>query len=321
MAQRKGTRPQSKKTQRAVARRRAARRRQQLRFAIGVGVVVAIGIAFVLLAGSDDAGEAPSGPTASPVVGGDLHSLVADPATPDRAFVGGHGGVAVSTDGGQMWRQVPTLEGADAMGWAYAGDRIIVGGHPGLFVSEDDGRTFERRNDGLPSTDIHALGSSPDGSILYAASPAVGVFVSEDGGQSWEVRSDDAGQSFMGRILVDPDNRDRVVAPDMQGGAVESTDGGRTWRSLGGAPGTMWVSWDPGDIAHLVVSGTRETLESRDGGATWEPLEVPDGVMVVEIVAGRPDTLLAAAHSGNNAVISVSTDGGRNWKTNQSKAG
>lgn len=322
MAQRTAKRPRSKRAERAVARRQAARRRQQLRLAAVVAVVVVVGLLLAFFAGGDDGADEPSGPTARPFVGGDLHSLVADPTTPDRAFVGGHEGVAVSTDGGRMWRQVPSLEGADAMGWAFAGDRVLVGGHPGLFVSQDGGRTFEQRNDGLPSTDIHALGSSPDGEVLYAASPGVGVFASGDGGQTWQVRTEGAGQSFMGRILVDPEDPDRVIAPDMQGGAVESTDGGRTWRSLGGVPGTMWVSWDAEDVAHLVVSGTGGALESRDGGETWDPLEVPAEVTVVEVVSGSTDTLLAGAHDGNNgAVISISTDGGRNWTAGQSAAG
>ncbi|HXF57374.1 MAG TPA: hypothetical protein VNO34_07360 [Actinomycetota bacterium] len=161
-------------------------------------------MALVLLA-RDGGGH--STPT-RPFVGGDLHSLVVDPESPARLFVGGHHGVAWSTDGGKTWRPVDTLEGADAMGWAFSGHRVLVGGHPGLFVSEDGGRTFERRNEGLPATDIHALGAA--GQLVYAASPQVGVFASPDGGRSWQVRTEDVGQAFMGRILVDPNDGDAL---------------------------------------------------------------------------------------------------------------
>jgi len=237
--------------------------------------------------------------------------LVADPANPARLFVGGHHGVASSANGGKTWRQVDTLEGADAMGWAFSGERVLVGGHPGLFVSEDGGRSFEHRNEGLPATDIHALGAA-DG-VIYAASPQLGVFASLDGGRTWEVRTQDFGHSFMGGILVDPEDPDHVVAPDMQAGAVESTDGGRTWQALGGAPRAMWVSWDPHDTRHIVVSAMDQAAVSTDGGRTWKPLDVPEGASLVEMSPQNPRTLYAAAHIGETAVFWVSRDGGRTW--------
>jgi photosystem II stability/assembly factor-like uncharacterized protein len=255
-------------------------------------------------------GQGESTPT-RPFVGGDLHSLVVDPENPARLFVGGHHGVASSPDGGKTWRQVDTLEGADAMGWAFSGDRVLVGGHPGLFVSEDAGRTFERRNEGLPATDIHALRAG--GRLVYAASPQLGVFASPDGGRTWEVRTGDAGQAFMGRILVDPGDPDRVVAADMSAGAVESTDGGRMWRGLGGVPGVTWVTWDPEDTGHIVVSAMGQAAETADGGRTWSAIDVPGRASLVEMSLRDPWTLYAAVHEGDTAVVWVSRDGGETW--------
>jgi photosystem II stability/assembly factor-like uncharacterized protein len=237
--------------------------------------------------------------------------LVADPANPARLFVGGHHGVASSPDGGKTWRPVDSLEGADAMGWAFSAERVLVGGHPGLFVSGDGGRTFEHHNEGLPATDIHALGAG-DG-VIYAASPQLGVFASLDGGQTWEVRTQEAGFSFMGAILADPEDPEHLVAPDMRAGAVESTDGGRTWRALGGVPGAMWVSWDPEDTRHIVVSATGQAAATTDGGRTWDPLEVPAGASLVEMSPQNPRTLYAAVHEGDAAVVWVSRDGGATW--------
>lgn len=269
--------------------------------ALGIGI-----LALSLLIGEAD--EKPG----LPFVGGDMHSLVGDPTT-SRLYVGGHEGVAVSTDDGASWRQVESLDGADAMGWAFVGDRTFVGGHPGLFVSEDGGRTFEMRNEGLPATDVHALGASED--AVFIASPAAGVFASTDGGRSWELRTGEAGQSFMGRILVDPDDPERLIAPDMQAGAVESTDGGRTWSALGGVSGAMWVSWDPDDTAHLVVSGIDQAAESDDGGTTWRPIDIPAGASIVELSAGDQFKLYAAVQKGTQALVRVSTDGGATWTT------
>jgi photosystem II stability/assembly factor-like uncharacterized protein len=285
------------------------RRPQTWRWA-AAGTLAAGLIGWVLLSGPGNEG---GGSGEAPFVGGDLHSLVVDPNGTDRLYVGGHEGVAVSGDGGTSWRQVESLSGADAMGWAFAGDQVLVGGHPGLFVSEDGGRTFEMRNEGLPATDIHALGAGEG--VIYGASPAAGVFASTDDGQTWEVRTGEVGRAFMGRILVDPEDPDHVIAPDMEAGGAESTDGGRSWRALGGVGGAMWVTWDPGNTDHLIVSGMGEAAESTDGGATWRPVDVPEGASVVEMDPTDPATLYAGALDGTEAVIFVSTDGGASWTT------
>lgn len=254
--------------------------------------------------------ESGGGGSGEAFVGGDLHSLVADPAT-GRLYVGGHEGVAASTDDGRTWQQIDSLDGADAMGWAFTEDAVLVGGHPGVFASTDGGATFESRNQGLPATDIHALGG--EGEVVYAASPQVGVLSSRDGGATWEIVTEEAGQSFMGRILVDPDDTAHLVAPDMRAGAVESTDGGRTWEPLGGVQGAMSVTWDAEDTRHLVVSGMGQAARSTDGGQSWIPLKVPSGASVIEMAPDDPNLLYAGTLRGTEAVVSKSADGGESW--------
>lgn len=272
-----------------------------------IAAIVAVA-AFALLSGGEDR---PEGPASLPVVGADLHSLAVDPQDPSRLFIGSHSGVSVTDDGGKTWRVVDSLNGADAMGWAFAGDSILVGGHPGIYESRDGGKTFEQRNDGLPATDIHALGASGD--IVYAASPGAGLLVSDDAGESWQIASEDSGQGFMGGILVDPDDPQHLVAPDMSAGAVESTDGGRTWSTLGGVQGAAWVSWDPRDVQRMVVAGMGSAAISADGGKTWDALEAPSGASIVEFSPNDPDILYAAVLEDPNARVFVSRDGGQQW--------
>ena len=254
---------------------------------------------------------APGVAVSNPVVGGDLHSLVVDPDNPETLYIGSHQGVSVSSDGGETWEVVESLNGADAMGWAFTDDAIMVGGHPGLSVSTDGGKSFEQRNDGLPSTDVHALGAGDE--VIYAGLAGVGTFASTDGGQSWEARSEQVGGAFMGRIQVDPSNDEHLLAPDMAGGAMESTDGGRTWESLGGVQGAMWVSWDENDTDHMIVTTLGSAAESIDGGEIWEPLEIPQGASIVEFSPHDPDLLFAAVLEVPEASVYVSRDGGDTW--------
>lgn len=306
--------PTGGKSQQAAARRRAAQRKRSMQrrtvsglLAVGLGVIV-------FLATRPDV---PEGPAPTALTGGDFHSMIVDPENVDRLFAGGHTAVSVSTDGARTWREVGSLQNADAMGWAFTDDEILVGGHPGVSVSSDGGKTFRQDNKGLPSTDIHALGAG--GGVIYAASPQAGVLASTDGRKSWEIRSSEAGRAFMGRILVNPQDPDHILAPDMGAGVVESRDGGRTWRELGGVRGAMWVSWDPSNPSTIVASGQGQAVITTDGGNSWEPLDSPDGVQIIDMSPGDPDLLYAGRHGGERVTVFVSRDGGKSW-TPTSKA-
>lgn len=241
-------------------------------------------------------------------MGGDLHSLVLHPTTPGRLFVGGHDAVSTSADGGRTWSRVESLDGADAMGWAFTTDAVYVSGHPGISRSSDGAAAFRPANAGLPDTDVHAFGAGS--ATLYAAGPAIGVIASSDGGRTWEARTSDAGQAFFGRMLTGPDDGQHLVAADARSGATESTDGGRTWHSIGGPPSAVWVS-RTGTI--LYVSSPQGAASSADGGKTWEELALPAGATLVEADPNDPAVLYAGIHDGQTVRVMVSRDGGARW--------
>ena len=268
----------------------------------------AVALTVVLLAGRDVGGDGEAADTGGRT-GPDFHSLVADPADPNRVFVGGHQAVSVSVDGGRTWAEVDSLRDADAMGWGFAGDTVYVSGHPGLNRSTDGGRTFTRVNDGLPHTDVHAFGASAD--ARYGATTGAGVFSGDVG--DWQVRTGDAGQSFFGRIVVDPADPQHLLAGDAQAGVAESTDGGRSWRRLDtGLQAVTWLSAN-GDLSVLVASGPAGAARSDDVGRTWRPLELPEGASLVEIASDDASPLYAGRHSGERVELLVSRDGGQTW--------
>lgn len=291
--------------ERAEAAQRAARRRAQQRWAVAGAAVLAVAAvtAFFAFRGSGDGGQ----DVAAPVVGGDLHTLT---AVADALFVGGHAAVAVSRDGGGQWQQVPSLENADAMGWARTSDALLAGGHPGLFRSSDGGASFTQLTGSGAVPDVHALGAAGD--TVYLGSPQAGFMVSEDGGDTWETRDAEAGRSFMGTILVDPDDPQHLIAPDMASGLVASSDGGRSWTLLGGPEGAMAAAWDPTDIARIVAVGMSGSAISTDAGRTWEPIPVPSDTSAVAFSADGK-IIYTAALDGEVAAVSASTDGGRTW--------
>ncbi|MBA2558723.1 MAG: hypothetical protein H0V07_02350 [Propionibacteriales bacterium] len=279
------------------------------------GLVVAVGLAALVVAAglwtwrqAADDGLGKASDQAGAYVGGDLHTLT---VVDGRLFVGGHDGVATSTDGGKRWEQVASLRGADAMGWAVTPAAILVGGHSGLFRSTVGSLSFGKA-DGLGEvSDVHALGAA--GNSVYLASPQAGLLASSDGGVSWTLRNSSVGQGFMGTILVDPTDPNRVVAPDMQNGVVTSTDGGRSWTVLGGPGGTMSLDWDPTRLERMVAVGMGGGAVTTDGGRTWADLQLPQGTSAVTFSADGT-TLYAAALDGQTARVAASTDGGTTWK-------
>ncbi|MGI9157187.1 MAG: WD40/YVTN/BNR-like repeat-containing protein [Marmoricola sp.] len=277
------------------------------RLALGVG-----GAAVALVAGglwmSGRGGDSAPDTTAAGVyVGGDLHTLtVAD----GRLYVGGHDGVAVSTDGGTDWTSVTSLRGADAMGWAITPAGIFAGGHPGLFRSTNDGSTFTKTAGLGTVSDVHALGAA--GATAYLASPQAGLLTSDDGGLTWQPRNSEVGHSFMGTILVDPANPQRLIAPDMQNGLVTSSDGGTTWTSLGGPGGAMAAAWDPTNTQRIVAVGMNGGAISSDGGRTWTDLTLPPGTSAATFSTDGK-SLYAAALDGNTAHTFASADAGTTW--------
>jgi photosystem II stability/assembly factor-like uncharacterized protein len=278
------------------------RRRSPLAGA-AIVIVIAIVLVFALTRGGDNG----SSPASGAFVGGDLHSLVAMPD--GRVYVGGHDGVAVTRDDGRTWRQVDTLAHADAMGWGQHDGTLFVSGHPGLNRSSDDGATFQRANAGLPDTDMHSFGAGR--STLYGAGPRLGVVASTDVGRSWQQRAADAGNAFFGRILVDPDDDNHLIAADAQAGPVESRDGGRSWQPLD-APPAAWLS-SPDGGRTLLASGGGNATRSTDGGRTWQALRLPDGALLVEAAPGDGQHLYAAGLTGTDARLWTSSDGGATW--------
>jgi len=295
----------------AATRRIAERRRQAAVWTAGIAALLAVGGTLAYLS-TQDGGQSPSGGVVAdgaPRVGGDLHTVT---AVGDAIYVGGHESVALSRDRGETWGEVPSLTGADAMGWAVTEESILVGGHPGLFRSTDGGSTFTPLTDGSAVPDVHAVGAA--GSTLYAASPQAGLLTSRDEGRSWAVVSPETGRSFMGTILVDPQDPDRLIAPDMATGLTQSTDGGLTWQPLGGPTGAMAATWNPVNVDEIVAVGMNGAGRSDDGGRTWQQLELPAATTAVTYSedGGR---LYAGVLDGDRAVLHVSTDDGDTGST------
>ena len=234
-----------------------------------------------------------------------------DPRNPDEVLVAAMGhaydanpdrGVFRTADGGRSWQKVlfKTSDlGAIDIVRQPSDARIVyaalwsarrtpwsryppVNGPPGgIYKSGDAGITWSPLTGaGLPSTLTGriglAVGFGDRGSRIYALVDAEkpGLYRSDDAGANWELVGTDARITsrpwYFSEVAVDPHNADVVYAPNV--GLNRSTDGGRTWTSIKGAPGgddyhALWI--DPNDSTRMITGVDQGATISVNGGATW----------------------------------------------------
>jgi photosystem II stability/assembly factor-like uncharacterized protein len=159
----------------------------------------------------------------------------------------------------------------------------------GLFKSTDGGDTWRQLKSGLPADlaqiDVAIAPSNPrrlygivetTQPTEYGTGAGMGMFRSDDAGESWVRITEDPrpvmliGGGDLPVPKVDPRNPDVVYSASIV--TSRSTDGGKTWMSLRGAPGgddyqNVWIS--PRDSNVILLGSDQGAVVSVNGGRTW----------------------------------------------------
>jgi photosystem II stability/assembly factor-like uncharacterized protein len=241
-----------------------------------------------------------------------IGTIIIDPKDPNRLFVSALGhpygpnaerGVYRSLDGGKTFQKVLYKDedtGAIDLVFDPRNSQVIFadmwasrrppwttgGGYSGkgsgLHKSTDGGDHWRLITKGLPS-EADGLGriglavSLSDSDRMYAnvdARKNGGVYRSDDAGETWQLvntesrvwgRADDFAM-----VKADPRNKDVVYAANTS--TYKSTDAGKTFTAIKGAPGgddyhNIWINPDNPDIIALAVD--QGATISVNGGKTW----------------------------------------------------
>jgi len=240
-----------------------------------------------------------------------IGGLAIDPNDENKVFVAALGhpygpnterGVYRTTDGGKTWDRVLYKDentGAIQVTIDPTNSNIVYadmwagrqgpwengeweGPESGLFKSTDGGTTWVKLTTGLPSA-ADGLGrigfciAASNPKRMYACVDATkggGLYRSDDGGQSWTEQSTDErlwerGDDFA-ECKVDPKNPDAVYIANVV--TWKSTDAGKTWLAIRGAPGgddyhRLWINPEHPEIILLVSDQGAEI--TVNGGQTW----------------------------------------------------
>jgi photosystem II stability/assembly factor-like uncharacterized protein len=238
--------------------------------------------------------------------------ILVDPRYPRRVFVAALGhpygpnaerGVFRSTDGGDTWQKVLYKDehtGAVDLAFDPRNPQTIYaclweamqgpwengafsGPNSGLFKSTDGGNTWNPLTGGLP-TFAQGLGrigicvAPSDPKRLYAlveaGRDAGGLYRSDDAGVTWSRVNNE--QRIYGRgsdfacVRADPRNPDVVYVANTS--TYRSTDGGRSFTAIKGAPGgddyhTIWINPANPDI--ILLAADQGATISVNHGRTW----------------------------------------------------
>lgn len=231
---------------------------------VAIAVLAAV-VAVVVFAGREGAG--PSTAADGPVELAHVHGLGVDPASGDL-YAGTHYGLIRLPERGEPTRVGGLVQ--DFMGFTVVGPgHFLASGHPGedqdgpsnlgLIESTDGGRSWQTLSL-AGEADFHALEAKHGLVYGYHAGQ---LMVSADK-RTWDTRA----RIAMADLAVSPDDPQTVLATTRQG-LARSTDGGRSFRVVDGAPLLALVTWpDTGRVVGVDPDGTVQV--STDGGTTWQ---------------------------------------------------
>ena len=242
--------------------------------------------------------------------GQQMRQFAIDPRDPNKLLVAvvGHPygpnperGIFRSTDGGQTWAKVlykDEYTGASDVLLDPANSDIAYaalwqssegpwenaawnGPNGGIYKSTDGGQTWHQLTQGLPKDIVQAnlaiAASNPQRLIANVATEAgVKIYRTDDGGASWHVATDDPrpalriGGGDLPVPAIDPKNADIIYSTSIV--TWKSTDGGKTWTGIRGAPGgddyqNIWINPNNPDI--VLLASDQGAIVTVNGGRTW----------------------------------------------------
>jgi photosystem II stability/assembly factor-like uncharacterized protein len=235
------------------------------------------------------------------------------------------GGLFKSSDGGLTWQELAG-HGLPAgplgrIGLAVAGGPAAASGGPGGPGAPGrpggpggPGRPFQP-GPGERHHRVYALIDDPRQPGLYR---------SDDAGSSWRrVCADPRLTSrpwYFGGLTADPRDPDTVYVAAVS--LYRSTDGGRSFQAIKGAPGgddyhSLWI--DPADPRRMILGGDQGAVVSVDGAASWSSWFNQPTAQIYHVATDErfPYTIYGAQQDSGTAAVVSRSDAGqitfRDW--------
>jgi len=238
--------------------------------------------------------------------GWEIYHLKGSPLNPDRLYASQSSGwfgqtIQRSDDGGRSWQPV--------------GNQFLYDGSPGTH------QWYDGTQHPWEFTRVWHLEPSPtEPDTVYAGVEDAALFKSTDAGCTWHelaplrdvkghLWQPGAGGMCLHTILLDPNDRDRIVVAISAAGAFRTDDGGATWRPINRGLKSPYELPDPdADVGHCVhnlamhparpdtlfMQKHWDVMRSDDAGDSWREVSgnLPsDFGFPIAVHAHEPETV------------------------------
>lgn len=235
------------------------------------------------------------------------------------------GGLFMTTDNGESWREISALRERAVLGFVQAPkdpDILVTVARDGVYRSLNHGDSWERitpEND-RELTGFHSAAIDPrDSNTIFVGTWHL-PWKTTDGGQSWKLTGmKDTGvidDSDIFSIKIEEENPDSLWMCACSG-IYRSTDGSANWTKIKGIPYSArrtQVIYQHPTLPDVVFAGTIEGLwRSVKGGApdTWRQVT---SKLVINAIAIHPDKPERVFIATENYGVLISNDGGENYE-------
>jgi photosystem II stability/assembly factor-like uncharacterized protein len=266
--------------------------------------------------------------------GGNVRSLVSDPRSPERIYLGTAGGLLYrSDDGGLHWhRPAPgfplrdcSLDEivVDPRGAVFVGYWEVQGSGGGVARSTDGGQTFTLLK-GIEGESVRALAVAPSDSRVIASGTRTGVFLSRDGGLLWKriTPEHDLDLRNIGSLAFDPSNP-RIIYIGTWHLGWKTLDGGASWipmhRGMIDDSDVMTLTIDRTHPKTIYATACTGIYRSTEDIIAWTKLTgIPESSRRTRAFSqgGENGNLLLA---GTTEGLWLSEDKGATWRLGTSK--
>ena len=262
--------------------------------------------------------------------GGDVRSLSADPANPQRVLLGTSAGqIYQSQDGGRTWKRFVRI----GKGNDYVVDHIIFDPkQPGViyvaawtlekeggsvFKSSDDGHTWKPLA-GVEGKSVRALGMAPSDPKTLVAGALDGVFQTRDGGDTWQRISPETSGEIKNieSIAIDPANPDIVYAGTWHL-PWKTSDSGKSWHNIKNGiiddSDVFSIIIDPAQPQMVYASACSGIYKSETAGELFQKIQgMPFSARRTRVLKQDPNHA-SVVYAGTTEGLWKTSDSGATW--------
>lgn len=235
-------------------------------------------------------------------------------------IVGDMGLAAMTSDGGENWKQVDILKEGPFKDIFFVGDTSWIVGDGGLILHSDDGgKSWVRQASGINAALLKVFFISKEKGFAVGAEGS--ILRTNNGGTSWEVISLDLlnylPQALIEKGIITINLYDVIFLDELSGWIVgdsgtilHTSDGGNTWRisKIGLLPSLYSVSFKSKKEG-WAVGQNGFILKTGDGGRSWENYSLDTKENLYRIVIHGDYGVIV----GDHGVIIKTNDGETTW--------